>query len=69
MPMMHMMAHALSVAQRDIEDVRPVIAILSILTIWLYASSTSVSQFLSEGVNLQNVRHSLLKGKINFYSD
>lgn len=52
---MHAISHALGIAHREGMDVRVEIALLSLLSYWLYESSESVTQFLNEGVNLQNV--------------
>lgn len=55
-PLMHSIMHSLGVAHRESLDVRVEIGVLCLMSLWLYESSEGVSQFLGEGVNLQNVQ-------------
>jgi hypothetical protein len=54
-PLMHSIVHALITSVQDEMNIRIPVALLSLLCIWLHEHPASVSQFLSEGSNLQAV--------------
>ncbi|KAK9768561.1 Vesicle-mediated ER to Golgi transport protein [Basidiobolus ranarum] len=52
-PLVNMIAYSLTMASREGHAIRVITGYLTLLSVWAYESPETVSQFLSEGANLQ----------------